>query len=190
MTYDPRQGFTDRPETLEHIDRPTGSGIPFIDIVHWPFELVLQRIMTATTDTLTLSLVSRSGMVPLRITRLDTNRFTATHPSQGVMEIETDGDGQPVRLTAGNGAPPLRVTRGSAADIAALAAEFARRDAAGRSHGRPIIIKNSSIDSAYDYVYGFRTSLWVHSRSWNSVTHLCESRPPTTKYPSSSRLPE
>ena len=136
-TYDPQQGFTARPVTVDHVDHPAGSGIPFIDVVHWPVELMLQRIMNATADTLTPSLVSRSGMVPIRITRLGANRFTATHPSHGVMEIETDADGQLVRLTAGNGTPPLRVTRGTTADIAALAAEFARRDAAGRGPGDP-----------------------------------------------------
>ena len=130
MTYDPQQGFTDRPVALDHIDRPAGSGIPFIDMVQWPVELMLQHIMHATTDTLTLSLVSGSGMIPVRMIRLGANRFTATHPSRGVMEIEADSQGQLVELDSRGTANPLRVTRGSTADIAALAAEFARRDAA------------------------------------------------------------
>src|SRR5690606_9771908 len=56
-TYDPATGFSGEPSERQEIELSEGSGIPFIDMVHWPFELMLDQIHSSSEDSVTVELV-------------------------------------------------------------------------------------------------------------------------------------
>ena len=120
-TWDPRLGFDSAPLESAEVDLSDGSGIPFIDMVHWPFELMVARSADASPDTLTLPLVAGSRLLPFRMERLGERRFAATHPTRGTMTIETDAAGRMTSLDASRTTRALRVTRAPDADIGPLA---------------------------------------------------------------------
>ena len=139
--------------TLESTTRSLqrGSGIPFIDMVHWPFELMVERAMAASTDTLTIELVAGDRLLPFRMRRLENGRFTATHPTRGTMTIEADAQGRLLSLDASATTRAVTVTRGPDADIATLARSFADRPT-GELSGRgevSVNVAGSQIDVDY-----------------------------------------
>lgn len=134
-TYDPSVGTGGEPIESEEVALADGSGIPFIDYVHWPFELMVGQAHAAADDTVTLELVTRRRPLPFVLARLGSGRFTATHPTRGTMEIQADASGRLTTLDASNTTRALRVTRQSRVEINALAREFAAHDARGESMG-------------------------------------------------------
>lgn len=134
-TYDPASGLDGEPVEREEVDLSAGSGIPFIDYVHWPFELMLRQAHASEVDTVTIELVTRRRPLPFIFARLGDGRFTATHPTRGTMEIQADASGQLTTLDASKTTRALRVMRQTTIDIDALAREFAARDARGEAMG-------------------------------------------------------
>lgn len=134
-TYDPSAGLAGEPIERAEVALAAGSGIPFIDMVHWPFELMLHQAGAAPGDSLTLDLVAGRRTLPFALARVAPGRFTATHPTRGTMDVETDADGHLQALDASKTTRALEVTRQRTADVAALAQSFAARDAGGRSMG-------------------------------------------------------
>ena len=145
---DPRTGAT---TATSDVALAAGSGIPFIDMVHWPFELMVARTNAAATDTLTLPLVAGERTVAFRMQRLADGSYTATHPTRGTMTLRADPTGRLLMLDAARTTRALRVTRSSDADIAALAASFADRPM-GELSGRgevSVNVAGSQIDVDY-----------------------------------------
>lgn len=134
-SYDPATGIGGEPTETREVDLSAGSGIPFIDYVHWPFELMVEQARAAGKDSVTLDLVTGRRPLPFVIARVGENAYTARHPSRGVMDIEVDAQGRIVSLDASRTTRALRVTRQPTIDAAALAREFAARDAAGKPMG-------------------------------------------------------
>jgi len=145
---DPRTGaMTDATD----VSLAAGSGIPFIDMVHWPFELMVARIMAASTDTLTIPLVAGERLVPFRMQRAGAGAFSATHPTRGTMTLEADADARLTMLDAGQTTRALRVTRAPDADVLPLARAFADRPM-GELSGRgevSINVAGAQIDIDY-----------------------------------------
>ncbi|HEX6939864.1 MAG TPA: DUF2911 domain-containing protein [Longimicrobiales bacterium] len=135
-TYDPNAGLDSEPTEREEVALSEGSGIPFIDYIHWPFELMVARAHAAASDTLRLELVTRRRPLPFVLARVGPGRFTATHPSRGTMEIETDDAGRMITLDASKTTRALRVERRPTVDVGALARAFAARDARGEAMGQ------------------------------------------------------
>jgi len=134
-SYDPATGLGGEPTETREVDLGAGSGIPFIDYVHWPFELMIEQARAAGQDSVTLELVTGRRPLPFVIARVGENAYTARHPTRGVMDIEVDAQGRLVSLDASKTTRALRVTRQRTVDAAALAREFAARDAAGKPMG-------------------------------------------------------
>jgi hypothetical protein len=150
-TYDAARGFEAEPTGTVAVDLSNGSGIPFMDMVHWPFELMIARTAVAPTDTLTLPLVAGERLLPFRMERLGDGRFTATHPTRGTMTIEADAQGRMVALDASRTTRALTVTRRADADIGPLARSFAARPM-GELSGRgevSVEVAGSQIDVDY-----------------------------------------
>ncbi|HEX7088884.1 MAG TPA: DUF2911 domain-containing protein [Longimicrobiales bacterium] len=134
-SYDPATGLEREPTETREVDLSEGSGIPFIDYVHWPFDLMIEQARAAGQDSVTLDLVTARRPLPFVVARVGENAYTARHPTRGVMDIEVDGQGRLVSLDASKTTRALRVTRQPTIDISALAREFAARDAAGKPMG-------------------------------------------------------
>lgn len=134
-TYDPANGLAGDPVETEEMDLTTGSGIPFIDMVHWPYELMLRRASQEAEDSMTVELVTRRRPLPFVVKRLSPEHYTTAHPTRGVMDVTTDADGRLLTLDASKTTRALRVTRQQTIDVSALAKEFAARDARGESMG-------------------------------------------------------
>ena len=115
--------------TLESTETSLAAGarIPFIDMVHWPFELMVASTASAATDTVTLPLIAGERLLPFRMERLGDGRYSATHPTRGTMTLEADARGRLLTLDAARTTRALTVTREADREIATLAREFASR---------------------------------------------------------------
>lgn len=193
---------TERPVSMrvERLDPVTGalldasevslaaaSSIPFIDMVHWPFELMVERAIAAGADSIGLPLIAGDRTVAFRMAPLGGGRFSVTHPTRGTMTIETDYAGRLLTLDASRTTRALHVTREPDADIAPLARAFANRPM-GELSGRGVVstsVGGAQIDVDYGVplkrgrdIFG---ALVPFDRVWrtgaNRATHFSTSRP-------------
>ncbi|GIV59814.1 MAG: hypothetical protein KatS3mg043_0903 [Rhodothermaceae bacterium] len=109
--------------------------LPFLDMIHWPFELVLMRARAAGADSLVQPLFAGSNVMSFVVRRAGPDSMTVTHPFRGTMGVRVDAAGRLVELDASGTTRKLRVRRQPAVDLEALAERFAARDAAGQSFG-------------------------------------------------------
>jgi hypothetical protein len=109
--------------------------LPFVDLVHWPFDIALQRMRRTNRAQLDAPMLSgqRTSAFPLAFTGGDS--ATVTHPTRGTMRLTVLPDGAIRTLDAGATTRALIVTRDRNADVPALARDFAARDASGRGVG-------------------------------------------------------
>lgn len=164
-----------------------GASIPFIDMVHWPFDLMVERAAAAGADTISLPLVAGERTVEFRMTPLGGGRFSATHPTRGTMTIETDHAGRLLTLDASRTTRALRVTREPDADIAPLARAFATRPMGDLSGRGVVSINVSGAQIEVDYGVPLRRgreifgALVPFDRVWrtgaNRATHFSTTRP-------------
>ena len=109
--------------------------LPFLDMIHWPFELMLTRAYASGADSVTQDLFTGRGSMPFVVRRTDDNAMTAQHPFRGTMDVRVDDAGRLLHLDAGATTRKLIVERVPSVDIEALAESFAARDQEGRSFG-------------------------------------------------------
>ncbi len=127
--------------------------LPFVDLVHWPFDVALQRLRTSanasasanaranarasTSDTAKTDAPMLSGnrISPFPLAFSGRDSATITHPTRGTMRLTVLPDGAIRTLDAGATTRALVVTRSRNADVPAFAREYAARDAAGRGVG-------------------------------------------------------
>ena len=107
--------------------------IPFIDMVHWPFELMLERARTATADSVVVPLLTGRRTTPFVVRRTAGNGYTVTHPLRGTMTVQSNERGELLRLDAGRTTRALLVTRVDDVDLPVLARAFAAPPAGGRA---------------------------------------------------------
>ncbi len=112
-----------------------GGVLPFIDMVHWPFELALMRAHATGSDSVVQDLLSGSSVRPFIIRRLAADSMTIQHPTRGIMGVHTDAAGHILLLDAAATTRKLRVVRTAGLDVDAIAERFAAQDRAGRSFG-------------------------------------------------------
>ncbi len=111
--------------------------LPFIDMVHWPYELALMRMRAASSTGLTQPLLTGARVAPFEIATVGTDSATIAHPTRGTMRVRVDARGRLLSLDAGQTTRALLVERRpwSAVDPAAVASAWSAQDAAGRSFG-------------------------------------------------------
>jgi hypothetical protein len=117
---------------------PSGRVLPFIDVVHWPFELALMRARASGQGRMGQPLLSGSRVQEFPIADVGPDSMTITHPARGTMRVRVDKRGRLLALDAGATTRKLLVERrGWMADdaMAAVASRWAEQDAAGRSLG-------------------------------------------------------
>lgn len=115
---------------------PYSPGVlPFIDMVHWPFELALINSEASGADSVNQKMLSGRFISNFIIADVGGNKRTIRHPSRGVMDVEVGADGRLMMLDAAQTTRKLVVTREQGIDINAIARRFLKLDAAGKSFG-------------------------------------------------------
>lgn len=109
--------------------------LPFIDLVHWPFEIFLTRFQTLGLVEVVQPLLSSGRVNPFLIRGLQNGWRAIRHPTRGTMDVKVDDLGRLVALDAGQTTRALTVRRTDWFDVHAVAIRFAAEDAAGRSLG-------------------------------------------------------
>lgn len=109
--------------------------LPFLDMIHWPFDLMLMRARGAEGEEHTQPLYAGTRTWDFVIRDLAPDSMTVTHPFRGTMGVRTDEAGRLLHLDAAGTTRKLTVDRHADVDVEALARRFAERDAAGQSFG-------------------------------------------------------
>jgi hypothetical protein len=112
--------------------------LPFIDVVHWPFELAFTRARAAGQARTAQPLLTGGRITDFPLADLGPDSMTLIHPQRGTMRVRVDGRGRLLALDASATTRKLLVERRGwmrTDAIDALAARWATLDAAGRSLG-------------------------------------------------------
>lgn len=112
-----------------------GAMLPFIDMVHWPFEVMLTRAYATGESSVAQTLFSGGRVQEFILRKIRPDSMTVQHPFRGTMGVVVDNEGRLLHLDASATTRKLQVDRATSADIAGLAARFAALDKAGRSFG-------------------------------------------------------
>lgn len=128
---------TDTGATRVRTAAALGRVLPFLDMVHWPFELVLMRLKSSGGSQTAQPLLSGSRVASFDVAVLGRDSMTITHPTRGTMRVRVDAAGRLLALDAGATTRKLTVERRAwrAIDLDALAGRWSALDAAGRSLG-------------------------------------------------------
>jgi hypothetical protein len=112
-------------EELNIYMAPYEEGIlPFIDMIHWPYELAFNRAAEVDQDTMMQPLLSGNRIMNFTIAEIEGDSMTIRHPFRGVMGVTVDDDGDIQHLDAGLTTRKLMVNRTSGLDMNALAQKF------------------------------------------------------------------
>jgi hypothetical protein len=109
--------------------------LPFVDLVHWPFDVALRRLRASGAMQIDAPMLSGNRVSPFPLAFQGRDSATVTHPTRGTMRLTVLADGSIRTLDAGATTRALIVTRDRNANVPALAREFAARDASGRGIG-------------------------------------------------------
>jgi len=132
-----RVEITDTGATRVRTVAAEGRVLPFLDMVHWPFELVLMRLKSSGGSQTAQPLLSGSRVASFDVAVLGRDSMSITHPTRGTMRVRVDAAGRLLALDAGATTRKLTVERRAwrAVDLDALAGRWSALDAAGRSFG-------------------------------------------------------
>jgi hypothetical protein len=109
--------------------------LPFIDMVHWPYEIALMRFRTSGAGESPQPLLTGSRVSTFALGRVGTDSMTITHPSRGTMRLRVDASGRLMALDAGATTRKLLVERRPWMPIDDIVRRWTSEDAAGRSLG-------------------------------------------------------
>lgn len=167
------------------------SALPWVDLVHWPFELATQRALAAGQATGEQPFLA--GGRPLRYgIAVDGARVTLTHPLRGPSVATVDEAGRIRSLDAGQTTRKVIVTRVPDVEIAATARRWAALDGAGRGVGElsgrandTATVAGARIALDYGTPLARGRAIWGNivpfGQVWrtgaNRATHLSTSRP-------------
>ncbi|MEO9887787.1 MAG: DUF2911 domain-containing protein [Balneola sp.] len=112
------------------------SGIlPFIDMVHWPFEIAFNNAAKSSADSIDQKLVTGNRASTFVVAKIDADSMTIRHPSRGVMGVNVDDQGNILALDASETTRKLLVKRVYDLDIEKVAEKFAKSDKNGNPFG-------------------------------------------------------
>ena len=124
-------------EGTRNYSAPYEPGVlPFIDMVHWPYELAFNRAVAMNQDTVNQRLMAGSRLATFVIADIEGDSMTVRHPSRGVMGVNVDANGNIQMLDAGLTTRKLKVHRNQPVDINAIAKSFASDDQQGNPFGQ------------------------------------------------------
>ncbi|MAC05481.1 MAG: hypothetical protein CL671_15465 [Balneola sp.] len=130
--------------------------LPFIDMVHWPFEVAFNNAMQTTADSIDQRLLTGSRASTFIVAKIDTDSMTIRHPSRGVMGVKVDRNGNIVELDASETTRKLTVKRANNIEINSIAKRFASSDKQGNPFGslsgavdEEFIIGNTEFNVSY-----------------------------------------
>lgn len=109
--------------------------LPFAEYTHWPFDPMLARAREADATWTEHPLFTERGLVTFAVAAGEGDSVSVVHPTRGTMRALADPSGRLLRLDAAATTRKLTVERVERLDLAALAARFAARDAAGQGFG-------------------------------------------------------
>ncbi|MCE7993054.1 MAG: DUF2911 domain-containing protein [Roseivirga sp.] len=109
--------------------------LPFIDMVHWPFELAFQQAAKSPNDSIAQKLLTGRRISGFIIHKMRRDSLTFRHPSRGVMGVKTNANGDLLKLDAALTTRKLVVTRTRSLDFEAIANDFLERDKNGSPFG-------------------------------------------------------
>ena len=108
--------------------------VPFVDMVHWPYVLVVDRALDAAGPADQPLFTGRRALAFTTDVGSD-GAVTVTHPFRGPMAATTDADGRLVTLDAGATTRKVTVRRVPDVDVEGFARRSAAADAQGRAFG-------------------------------------------------------
>ena len=111
------------------------GALPFIDMVHWPYELALRNAVKSPADSIHQMLLTGRRLSDFIIHKAGIDSLTLRHPSRGVMGVTTNARGHLVKLNAALTTRKLIVTRTNELNFEGLAQQFLDRDAKGSPFG-------------------------------------------------------
>ncbi len=111
------------------------GSLPFIDMVHWPYELAVNNALRVGLDTVEQKLLTGSRLSTFIIARIEDDSLTIRHPSRGVMGVTFDENGNLAMLDAGQTTRKLTVERVPSVDFENIADHSAAMDKAGNPFG-------------------------------------------------------
>jgi hypothetical protein len=100
--------------------------LPFIDMVHWPFEVAFQNAVESGQDTVNQPMLSGNRISNFVIAAIKGDSMTIRHPFRGVMGVNVTNQGGIHHLDAGLTTRKLRVHRVKDLNMPELAERFAR----------------------------------------------------------------
>jgi hypothetical protein len=136
-----RVGDSLRIETVAGEQRTTRSVgadagvLPFIDMVHWPYEIALLRFRAGGARETKQPLLTGARVSSFALARVGGDSMTITHPSRGTMRVHSDASGRLLALDAGATTRKLVVERRPWMPIDDIVRRWTALDAAGKSLG-------------------------------------------------------
>lgn len=112
-----------------------GVTLPFIDMVHWPYEVALLRAKAEGSLTRTQPLLTGARVSDFALASAGTDSVTITHPFRGAMRARVDASGRLIGLDAAGTTRKLVLERRPWMDVDPLVERWSALDAAGRSLG-------------------------------------------------------
>ncbi|MEP2669657.1 MAG: DUF2911 domain-containing protein [Cyclobacteriaceae bacterium] len=105
--------------------------LPFIDMVHWPYELAFNAAARSANDSIHQMLFTGRSISDFIIHKVSADSMTLRHPSRGVMGVTVDQEGNLVKLDAALTTRKLVVNRVGALDFESIVKGFAEKDKNG-----------------------------------------------------------
>lgn len=109
------------------------EALPWVDLVHWPFELVLMRARGGHGGA--APLLSGGRPLAYTVTPAEGGGWTLTHPFRGPSVVRVDAQGRLLSLDAAGTTRKVIVTRQPWVEIEQPAARWAQADREGRGMG-------------------------------------------------------
>lgn len=109
--------------------------LPFIDMVHWPYDIAFNWAHESKSDSIHQYLISGSRASDFIIHNTADNEYTLRHPSRGVMYVQTNSQGDMVWLDAKETTRKLIVERVKKLDFDKLTARYLEIDKQGSPFG-------------------------------------------------------
>jgi hypothetical protein len=109
--------------------------LPFIDMVHWPYEIALLRLRGGGASRTMQPLLSGSRVSKFAVASVGRDSVTITHPTRGTMRVLVDARGRILTLDAGATTRKLFVERRPWMPIDDVVRRWMALDAAGKSLG-------------------------------------------------------
>lgn len=109
--------------------------VPFIDMVHWPYEVGLRKMTDRQLDGIDLPMFTGRSIAKFEIRRIAEDSVSIRHPSRGLMYAKVGPAGELISLDAGETTRKLKVYRGREVDLTAMKERFVAADKAGKGFG-------------------------------------------------------